>query len=700
MVRCQFSNPRSQNSPLNAVRSPSVELGHGEHSIASLFSKTSLLNVPLTTTPSRSVITDNGDQEELQHRRTQTQSSESSFSSTQSFADVELNPSPYELQGNILDAYQRTESEQSFLPKRELTRLITPEAVCIELANVPGSNLTTDQIESYAIEICAETTVQRKGKPKIKSFRKIFALLVIAEASSSIGQFIEDDVSDLDLPLIPIKALSIKGFHRKSSKNPLKCFKGWSPTKLRLFHDNQWQMLATFFSYSSGGDVKHYALHERHILPFVALEGKGEDDNDITGCYGRVFMVHIHKDHHNFPDVTSKACDRGFAIKQQLHPTDRKSYEKEANILKKFTGKNRHKHIVSLLATYEHLGRYHLVFHRAESNLLTFWNKLKRQPAFEYGNVMWMAEQCAGISEGLCRLHKQLTFTIQQGVAPAAQSFSPPASPIEDHPSKRVQFDSVSNQVLIPIREKNETEEQPSAHRDTSHRSRDITVNRKRSPSDANRIDDGLPKLFGRHGDIHPGNMLWFDSGHKKDGLLSGTLKIADFGQAEMNSILSRTKHRSVAHTVTYRPPECDQPNATIRQEYDMWCIGCVFLECVAWMLGGARLLTKFGKERISPDYFQNGMETDTFFQVIEPVTDNQDVKVKDKVVQFIDELHKHPNCTEFFHELLNTIKYDMLVVDSLERKPCNEISRRLKDMFKRCREDISYAATTNPWES
>jgi len=408
------------------VRRASLELGHGEHSIASLFSNTPLLNVPLTTTSSRSVITDNGDQEELQHRRAEAQSSETSFSSTQSFADAELNPSPYELQGNILDAYQRTESEQSFLPKRELTRLITPEAVCKELTNALGNSLTRDQIRSLAIDICAEPTVQLKGKSKIKSFRKIFALLVIAEASSSIELFIKDDVSDLDLPLIPIKAPSIKGFQRKWSKNPLKCFTGWSPTKLRLFHDNQWQMLATFFSYSSGGDVKHYALHEQHILPFVALEGRGEDDNDITGGYGRVFMVHIHKDHHNFPDVTSKPCDRGFAIKQQLHPTDRKSYEKEANILKKFTGQNHHKHIVSLLATYEHLGRYHLVFHRAESNLLTLWKKIKRQPAFDYGNIVWMAEQCSGISEGLCRLHKQLTFTIQQGVAPAADDSSLP----------------------------------------------------------------------------------------------------------------------------------------------------------------------------------------------------------------------------------------------------------------------------------
>lgn len=416
----QYANAIYQNGPLDSTRGPSTELGHEERSYTSLFSNASLLNVPLDTTPSRSVITDAGDQEELQHRRSQPRSSESSFSSTQSFADVELSPSPFELQGNILDAYQRTETGQSFLPKRALTQLITPESVKIELMNVLGNVFATTQIESYANEVCAETIVDIRRKSKIKSFRKIFALLVIAESSSSIGLFLNEDVSDLDLPLEPIKAPGIKGFRRKSSRSPLKCFERWSPTKLRLFDDNQWQMLATFFSYDSGGNVKHYALRGQHILPFVALESRGEDDNDITGGYGRVFMVHIHKDHHNFPDVDSHECDRGFAIKQQLHPTHRKSFEKEASILKKFTGKQRHKHIVSLLATYEHLGKYHLVFHRAESNLLTFWNKLKREPAFEFANVLWMAEQCAGIAEGLYRLHKQLTFTIQQKVIAAA----------------------------------------------------------------------------------------------------------------------------------------------------------------------------------------------------------------------------------------------------------------------------------------
>lgn len=177
-------------------------------------------------------------------------------------------------------------------------------------------------------------------------------------------------------------------------------------------------------------------------------------------------------------------------------------------------------------------------------------------------------------------------------------------------------------------------EEQCSSTSDTQHRMCETADDLRSSPTRANQNGDGLPKVYGRHGDIHPGNMLWFDSSQTEKSLISGTLKIADFGQAELNSIMSKTKHRSVAHTVTYRPPECDQPNAIIRQEYDMWCLGCVFLEFVTWMLGGAPLLTEFGKERLAPDYFQNKIETDTFFQVVEPVTNRLEVKVKDTVIK------------------------------------------------------------------
>jgi serine/threonine protein kinase len=146
-------------------------------------------------------------------------------------------------------------------------------------------------------------------------------------------------------------------------------------------------------------------------------------------------------------------------------------------------------------------------------------------------------------------------------------------------------------------------------------------------------------KRYGRHGDINPGNILWYDDTKCGAETLSGTLKLADFGQAEVNSLKSRTKPRSVANTLTYRPPECDrlveQVRPTIRQTYDIWCLGCVYLEFVTWMLGGDLLLRNFISFRTTEDYFQNNSLTDTFFQVVRNhKTDLLEVAVKEAVIE------------------------------------------------------------------
>ena len=60
-------------------------------------------------------------------------------------------------------------------------------------------------------------------------------------------------------------------------------------------------------------------------------------------------------------------------------------------------------------------------------------------------------------------------------------------------------------------------------------------------------------KRYGRHGDINPGNVLWFkDCDDEQPSLWGSTLKIADFGQAELLLLQGRAKPRSEASTMTY----------------------------------------------------------------------------------------------------------------------------------------------------
>lgn len=144
---------------------------------------------------------------------------------------------------------------------------------------------------------------------------------------------------------------------------------------------------------------------------------------------------------------------------------------------------------------------------------------------------------------------------------------------------------------------------------------------------------------YGRHGDINPQNILWFanDKGSLRESWkrLRGDLKIADFGAAEMNSRWSKTGDRDVANTMTYRPPECDSADRTIRQSFDIWCLGCVFLEFVTWTIGGAGLVDTFAKKRRSRDPAYSNDVTDTYFELLcNPSIGKTEAKIKVSVFQ------------------------------------------------------------------
>ncbi|KAI3532835.1 hypothetical protein CSPX01_13170 [Colletotrichum filicis] len=84
-----------------------------------------------------------------------------------------------------------------------------------------------------------------------------------------------------------------------------------------------------------------------------------------------------------------------------------------------------------------------------------------------------------------------------------------------------------------------------------------------------------------------------------------------------------------------HQPPECDLDQRFIRQSYDIWSLGCVFLEFITWSIGGKRLLLEFARKRTSPDRFLAGFDSDTFFEIKDPKgKDSAAAYVKPAVVQ------------------------------------------------------------------
>jgi hypothetical protein len=293
--------------------------------------------------PKLSIISDAGEQQQLRQQRTSAHVSgnEPPHTGFEALTYHISSHSPlYVLQDSIYRALESARgndsviTEDQYLPNGQLCRIINSESVVRELSQYLSHTHTAEQIESYADAVCREQEVIRMDTKKLKSFRKVFALLVLAEMSSSISLFLDDDVSDLDLPLVPRKTGGFIELRRRDrsgqpSTSPLRCFNHskWSQTKLRHFERDQWIMLAPFFAQGEYSDVKHYELRDQHILPFVASEGAGTEQVDCRGGFGKVTMVRIHKEHHNFQDQTF--ADRGFAIKQ-LFEDDLESFKKEA----------------------------------------------------------------------------------------------------------------------------------------------------------------------------------------------------------------------------------------------------------------------------------------------------------------------------------------------------------------------------------
>ncbi|KAF7534843.1 hypothetical protein G7054_g5882 [Neopestalotiopsis clavispora] len=143
-------------------------------------------------------------------------------------------------------------------------------------------------------------------------------------------------------------------------------------------------------------------------------------------------------------------------------------------------------------------------------------------------------------------------------------------------------------------------------------------------------LADGLAAVHGKtdnphtsaaqiHADIKPENILCFAPGEGENGPFE--LKLADFGVAQVVSPETGTiQVKRVPHTKTYRPPEHDT-DETLRLNYDVWCLGCVYLEFLTWAIAGYEALNVFEKARLEErddrraDTAGPKVSADTFFK-------------------------------------------------------------------------------------
>ncbi|KAK0377251.1 CMGC protein kinase [Colletotrichum limetticola] len=184
---------------------------------------------------------------------------------------------------------------------------------------------------------------------------------------------------------------------------------------------------------------------------------------------------------------------------------------------------------------------------------------------------------------------------------------------------------------------------------------------------DPGELDANGERIYGRHGDIKPENVLWFKSlGH-------GNLVLSDLGLTRTHRIQSRSNRpgEKIPVSPNYRPPECDidGKNGKVSRSFDIWTLGCLFLEFVVWTLEGWEGWLAFRQRRMSP--YIHGHDTPVYFEIVRVKGVEYAVDIKGSVTR-------------------DLIQTKMLIVQSEEpsrpRIQAPELSRKLEEIEIACK--------------
>ncbi|KAM3075311.1 hypothetical protein ACMFMG_007247 [Clarireedia jacksonii] len=378
-----------------------------------------------------------------------------------------------------------------------------------------------------------------------------------------------------------------------------------------------------------------YELDENDLLPFMPLE-EGEDVRK-QGAYGKVYPVRIFPSHHEFKLNDPQAL---VAVKELLSP-DETEFKKEVDVLRMLGSRTSHPNLIKLLATFKQGTQYHLIFPWAHGNLRKYWQDYPN-PEFEIQTVIWCMEQMAGLTGALKRVHN------------CRSSFPR----------------DVNGAGTSGVR---------------------ILDNTKLS------VVKGEEK-FGRHGDIKPENILYFAES-SQNCYTTHILKLADFGLGRFHGRDSRSglSPSGIRSSPTYEPPECHL-RKSVSRSYDIWSLGCVFLEFATWLMKGVTEVDEFAEFRGTTNVY--GIDDDNFFTLLYSKDQTLDAKVRPEVKNWALQLHQHEKCSELIHDLLDTIMMRLLLIEAKDRISITELDEIMQGYLDKAKNDPIYLLKAVPYPS
>ncbi|KAI1639204.1 kinase-like domain-containing protein [Biscogniauxia mediterranea] len=198
--------------------------------------------------------------------------------------------------------------------------------------------------------------------------------------------------------------------------------------------------------------------------------------------------------------------------------------------------------------------------------------------------------------------------------------------------------------------------------------------------------------LYGRHGDLKPDNILCYAT----TDCIYQRFVIADFGLSSIHREASRTyvPDPQKPRTPGYRPPESDGyiKDGEISRNYDIWTLGCLFMEMLIWYLGGNDWVEKFRDDRTSPYIVGN---IHVFYDIYAKpenagngLTDSRVfLQLKPQVVEWYKAIYSHKHCSGFIYELCKIIEDRMLLVTppKMKREMAGSLVDKIKSITDKC---------------
>ena len=209
-------------------------------------------------------------------------------------------------------------------------------------------------------------------------------------------------------------------------------------------------------------------------------------------------------------------------------------------------------------------------------------------------------------------------------------------------------------------------------------------------------LASGLEALHGvncRHGDLKPENILHFSSPSltsstppTSSSSITGTLVIADVGISRTHTHATQLRNAGTttrATTPAYEAPEARSIHSPRPRRYDVWSLGCIFLEFAMWVLYDAQAITSFERAR-DPEalfYLAGAGAGDVDAGRTEERGRETGLEIHPVVARAIAALRRDPRCVgpTVFGEFIDVIEKDLLQIEVEQRVDADQLAEKLR---------------------